>query len=102
MTRGGAHEILGTDDDTSVDAIRRAYLRAVKAHPPERDPDGFQRVREAYELLRAPAAQIPVTDAPRTAFNELLASYWDAVDEGHHHASDEVFERLRAEHGDED
>ena len=102
MTRGEAHEILGTDDDTSVDAIRRAYLRAVKAHPPERDPDGFQRVREAYELLRAPAAQIPVTDAPRTAFNELLASYWDAVDEGHHHASDEVFERLRAEHGDED
>jgi len=102
VTRGEAHEILGTDDDTSVDAIRRAYLRAVKAHPPERDPDGFQRVREAYELLRAPAAQIPVTDAPRTAFNELLASYWDAVDEGHHHASDEVFERLRAEHGDED
>ena len=32
VTRGEAHEILGTDDGESVDAIRRAYLRAVKAH----------------------------------------------------------------------
>ena len=31
--------------------LRRAYLRAVKRHPPERDPDGFQRVREDFELL---------------------------------------------------
>jgi hypothetical protein len=37
---------------TTADAIKRAYLRAVKAHPPERDPDGFRRVREAYDFLR--------------------------------------------------
>jgi hypothetical protein len=35
------------------DELRRAYLRAVKAHSPERDPEGFQRVRAAYELLCA-------------------------------------------------
>ncbi|HET9956798.1 MAG TPA: J domain-containing protein [Polyangiaceae bacterium] len=37
---------------TSKDAVRRAYLRGVRAHPPERDPHGFQQVRAAYELLK--------------------------------------------------
>lgn len=37
---------------TTEEAIRRAYLRGVKAHPPERDPEGFQRVRAAYDFLR--------------------------------------------------
>ena len=37
----------------SATALKMAYLKKVRAHPPERDPQGFQRVREAYELLRA-------------------------------------------------
>jgi hypothetical protein len=32
--------------------LRRAYLRAVRRHLPERDPTGFQQVRAAYELLK--------------------------------------------------
>jgi hypothetical protein len=32
-------------------AIKRAYRRAVAAHPPDRDPEAFRRVRNAYELL---------------------------------------------------
>ncbi len=43
---------LGLEAPTSADAIRRAYLRSVRKHPPERDPEGFQRVRQAYDLLR--------------------------------------------------
>jgi hypothetical protein len=30
---------------------RKAYLRLVKVHKPERDPEGFRRVREAWECL---------------------------------------------------
>lgn len=37
---------------TTEEALRRAYLRGVKAHPPERDPEGFQRMRAAYDFLR--------------------------------------------------
>jgi curved DNA-binding protein CbpA len=37
----------------SGEALKRVYLKKVRAHPPERDPQGFQRVREAYDLLRA-------------------------------------------------
>jgi hypothetical protein len=35
-------------------AIKRAYRRAVAQHPPDRDPQQFRKVREAYELLCSP------------------------------------------------
>jgi curved DNA-binding protein CbpA len=35
-------------------AIKRAYFTALAAHPPHRDPDGFKRIRSAYEALGAP------------------------------------------------
>jgi hypothetical protein len=51
MNEEEARGLLGFEQGTAHDQLRRAYLRAVKKHPPERDPDGFRRVREAYELL---------------------------------------------------
>ena len=33
--------------------VKRAYFTALAAYPPHRDPDGFARVRAAYELLSA-------------------------------------------------
>ena len=61
LTLDEARELLGVDGDADERALRRAYLRAVKAHPPERDPEGFARVREAREIClrhlpRDPAA----------------------------------------------
>ena len=44
--------VLGLDEDASDAAVRAAYLAAVRAHPPDRDPAGFQRVREAYDAIR--------------------------------------------------
>ncbi|HVY28734.1 MAG TPA: J domain-containing protein [Polyangiaceae bacterium] len=43
---------LGLSGTPSENDVRRAYLRQVKLHPPERDPDGFREVREAYERLQ--------------------------------------------------
>lgn len=45
---------LGVEPDATGAEIRRAYLEKVREHPPERDPEGFKRVREAYEHLRSP------------------------------------------------
>jgi curved DNA-binding protein CbpA len=45
---------LGLVPDATDEAIREAYLKRVKEHPPDRDPLGFERVHEAFEALRDP------------------------------------------------
>lgn len=54
-----ARELLGIEHDASPLSVKRAYLRQVKKHRPERDPEGFQRVRAAYERLRADDGEVP-------------------------------------------
>lgn len=78
MTAAEARTVLGLDPGV-VDArtARRAYLRAVKRHKPEQDPEGFQRVRTAWEVLqrhlsgpiRAPRAT-PPPERPEPARRE--------------------------------
>lgn len=51
MTFAEARRELGIEDGATPDMIRRAYLRGVKTRKPETDPEGFRRLREAYELL---------------------------------------------------
>ncbi len=53
-----ARETLGVSLDAGSKEIRRAYRRLVAAHPPDRDPEGFQRVRAAYELLVHPTREL--------------------------------------------
>jgi curved DNA-binding protein CbpA len=51
-------EILGVPRDAGDDAIRAAYLARVRECPPDRSPEQFERVRDAYEKLRDPRARI--------------------------------------------
>jgi hypothetical protein len=69
-----ALEVLGLQGSPAETEVRRAYLRKVKEHPPERDPEGFRRVREAYDFLkRNPWAYAPPVNAPSEAANVELA-----------------------------
>lgn len=44
--------VLGLAPDADDAAVHAAYLAAVKACPPERDPRRFESLRAAYESLR--------------------------------------------------
>ena len=44
--------VLGLDENAGDAAVRSAYLAAVRAHPPDRDPVEFQRIRKAYDAIR--------------------------------------------------
>jgi hypothetical protein len=46
-------------------AIKRAYFTALAKHPPHSDPDGFKRIRAAYEALgsRGDAASLVLRSA---------------------------------------
>ena len=67
MDYWSALEVLGLEDDDELDReqVRRTYMRRLREHPPERDPEGFRLLREAYESVRN-----IVPDAPRVAKEE--------------------------------
>jgi curved DNA-binding protein CbpA len=52
MTHEEARQALAIEAESSDEEIRAAYLRKVKEHPPDRAPREFERVRDAYEMLR--------------------------------------------------
>ncbi len=43
---------LAVTPDASDQQIRQAYLRCVKQHPPEQDPETFKQIRQAYEAIK--------------------------------------------------
>jgi len=47
-------EVLGVTQDAGEEEIRTAYVRKVKEHPPDRSPEEFERIRDAYASLRDP------------------------------------------------
>ena len=50
--------VLGLAPDSTDDVIRRQYLSLVRTHTPERDPERFMAIREAYEKLRNPDSRL--------------------------------------------
>lgn len=82
---GDAFAVLGVAPTLDPAEIKRAYFRALAEHPPHKDPQGFRRLRDAYEALQKPGAltaayqsaplNIPVVLAPYEArYGERLAA----------------------------
>ena len=47
------YQTLGVERTATAAEIKQAYFALVREHAPERDPEGFKRIRAAYEKLRA-------------------------------------------------
>ena len=47
------YKILELEDGASQQDIKRAYFRLIRQHTPDSDPEGFMKIREAYEQLKA-------------------------------------------------
>src|ERR1700694_833058 len=54
MTQQDPRQALEIGPEAGDEEIRGAYLRKVKEFPPDRSPRDFERIRDAYEMLRAP------------------------------------------------
>jgi tetratricopeptide (TPR) repeat protein len=48
------YKILGTRSNIKQENIKKKYIEMVKQFPPETHPEEFERIREAYEVLRDP------------------------------------------------
>jgi len=47
-------EVLGVGPDAGDEELRAAYLRKVREHPPDRSPEEFEKIRDAFETLKDP------------------------------------------------
>ena len=48
------YAVLQVERDATPEEIRQAWLAGVRRYPPDRDPEAFGRLREAYDQLRDP------------------------------------------------
>lgn len=70
-----AASVLGVDADADEAQVREAYLREIKAHPPDEDPQAFEAIRDAYNLLRDPQRRMEhllMAADPRAPLASLL------------------------------
>lgn len=79
---------LGIDAFTTRDEARRAYLRLLKTRKPETDPEGFRRLREAFELARE---YLPEERQPWWSTRDTTSAA-TATDEedAHHHEFEQI------------
>jgi curved DNA-binding protein CbpA len=70
-----AYHVLGIGPQASAEEIRAAYLGKIREHPPDRSPEEFERVRDAYAELRDPrerARQLLFGGDPMPPLTSLL------------------------------
>ena len=46
------YTVLGIPRSASPEAVKKAYFSLIRKHSPEKDPQGFKRIRLAYDSLR--------------------------------------------------
>jgi len=84
-------EALGITPTLDLAQVKRAYFALLQKHAPHADPEGFRRIRAAYEALTAPGALgLAYATAPIAAAEELerWRQRWDAAIQQalvHHH-----------------
>ena len=68
------YQILGLSQDASEDEIRQRYLALVREFSPERAPQRFAEIRNAYDQLRD-----PVVSLERRLFNVTASDTFDSI-----------------------
>lgn len=70
-----AAALLGVTPGATEQQLRAAYLQKLQEHPPDRDPELFEQIRDAYEHLRNPkvrAAAVLEGPSPHAPLTSLL------------------------------
>ena len=67
--------LLGVDAEADDETVRKAYLQQVRLCPPERNPERFQEIRAAYEVIADARSRLALRlfHAPKPDLPALLA-----------------------------
>jgi curved DNA-binding protein CbpA len=68
------YDILDVSINASDAEIKQAYLRQVKKHPPDHDPDQFRLIHDAYLAVKDKKARLSyqLFTLPTADFDELV------------------------------
>ncbi len=75
------YEVLGIKESADEKEVKRAYFRLVRQYSPEKDPEKFQQIRQAYENLKegggkkGPALKIPEDPFAGKMFQQIVDLY---------------------------
>jgi len=72
LTTDDLYERLGIPREATGDEVKRAYRGLVRVYPPERAPEEFKRIREAYETLSDARSRQEYDTAPSPALQRLM------------------------------
>jgi len=78
-----AYQILKVSPDVDADTLHAAYIEQVKAFPPDRCPEQFQHIRDAYQQLKDPdlrAERLIIGPDPHMPLSELIDGGTDTRD----------------------
>ncbi len=68
-------EALGVAAGANAETLRRAYLKKLRQYPPDRAPEEFERIRDAYSAARNPGVRVQAilgAEDPRASLASLL------------------------------
>ncbi len=66
------YQVLGVDQGATEAEIKKAYFQLIRQHSPERDPEQFKRIRQAYEQVRSAEAR---SKADVHSFNDPFGEF---------------------------
>lgn len=100
------YQVLRIERTADERAIKKAYFTLVREFPPDKHPDEFKKIREAYEVLSDPVARQRFDNADKdyAEYDEDVAARLRDIDklgkEGTDEQVREAFEQLVADHPD--
>lgn len=69
------YEILGLSKEATQSEIKKAYFKLVREYSPEKHPEKFREIREAYEFLKNAETSGPVFPVPKDSMAILFLKH---------------------------
>ena len=88
------YERLGLELSASSEEIKRAYRALLREYPPERAPEEFKRLREAYETLGNPGSREEYDRRPDPVVARWLDGGLQAMKADQHDVAERYFKQV--------
>lgn len=85
---------LGLTHDATPESIRRGYRALLRRYPPERFPEEFKRIREAYETLSDPQSREDYDARPDPIIAAPLERGMEALRNDEYEAAENAFKQV--------